>query len=183
MIALAQILPHVERITLLNTPFDYSHLADKIIVAEEMDFFAAVRSEDIVPKLYTQLLFFLLFPEQFSDKLGRYFLSNSNEQKDFLQTEYWLHSGIAIPNSIFFEILDEVVLKNGIIEGKYLNEDSLGKVNIPIDIVSALKDKIAPANSSVWLKNRVKKAQQHLIAGGHISYLVNNIEAVKKVFS
>lgn len=180
-IALCSALPiahMIESIILLTTPWDFSHLKYKMQSALDSGVFDSARQLEIVPSLYIRTLFFLLFPEQFNYKLDKYFTVNNNKQLKLMKIEHWLHSGIPLSNSLFFQIIDEIVIGNKYIE-EFANSQLLQKINCSILNVVTKKDRLVPRESTMAVVSQLPRAQTLMLAGGHISYLINGITGVK----
>lgn len=169
---------NVQSLTLLTTPWDYSHFATSYFLSECLGIKKAISGLETVPKIYVQMMFFMLFPNHYQAKLNKYFSIDKPETKEkYLSIEQWLQSGIDIPSSLYNEILDEIIAKNILLkEGFFVNNQlvSLDKINVPTCVIVAKDDQIAPLSSIVHLQKQIKNSRLIMVEGGHISYLVNN---------
>ena len=173
----------IHSLTLLTTPWDYSHFAAPLFLAEHLQLKKAISGLKVVPKIYIQILFFMLFPEHYQKKLSKYFALSTIEAKEkYLRIEKWLQSGIDISNSLYEEILEILVVRNSLVNDKFCVDDmkiSLENIKIPSFIVSAVQDKIAPPSSIKPLKDGLKNSTMMSVKGGHISYLIDNNKQFK----
>lgn len=168
--AAKKIVHKIKSIILLTTPWDFSHLKNKMQSALNSGVFDPARNLDIVPSLYVRTLFFLLFPEQFNYKLEKYFAADDDTKLQIMKIEYWLHSGISLPRSLFFQIVEDIVVSNKFIH--ILSEDrALENITCPVINIHAEKDRLAPVGSSTPIVSRLPKTENILLKGGHIGYL------------
>lgn len=177
----------VHSLTMLTTPWDYSHFSAPIFLAERLRLNQAISGLETVPKIYIQMLFFMLFPENYQIKLNKYFALNTSKAKEkYLKIEKWLQSGISISTSLYEEILEMLVMRNSLVNNNFCINDtkiSLEQINVPSFIVSAKQDKIAPPSSIEPLKNGLKNSTTLSVKGGHISYLINNDNNFKSKYA
>jgi polyhydroxyalkanoate synthase len=178
---------NVRSLTLLTTPWDYSHFATSHLLSECLEIKKAIYGLETVPKIYVQMMFFMLFPNHYQTKVNKYFALDKIEAREkYLRIEQWLQSGIDIPSSLYNEILDDVIAKNILVnKNLYVNERlvSLDKIDIPTCIISAKEDQIAPLSSIVPLQKEIKKSTLISVEGGHINYLVNNDQKFKQEYT
>ncbi|XVN42393.1 MAG: hypothetical protein RCG15_07195 [Candidatus Rickettsia vulgarisii] len=178
-IAASVILPDtIKTLTLLSTPWDFSHFSISRNIYQYFCLDKQVQDLPMIPKLHIQILFFLLFPEHFSQKIDIFFTKTSPEEKDlYFRIENWLLSGFALSKATYQQIMDDVINNN-------LFAKNLWKVdNITIDPslitkptyqIMAGGDRIVPESSILPLHRLLKKSTLFKVAGGHISYLINN---------
>lgn len=173
----------VSSLTLLTTPWDYSHFSGALWFSECLNIRKSITGMKMVPKLYIQMMFFMLFPSHFETKLNKYFAIDSAEDREkYLRIEHWLQSGIDIPARLYNEILDEIIFQNSLIKGDYMLSDvrvSLKLINTPTCIISAKNDQIAPLSSMLPLQKEIKNSKLILVEGGHIGYLINDDQQFK----
>jgi polyhydroxyalkanoate synthase len=146
-----------------------------------------IENLDIIPKTYIQIMFFLLFPDQFCQKIIKYSdLKSLNYKETYMKVENWLQSGVDIPKSIYLELIDDLASKNIMynnnwsIEGKKVILDD---IDCPVCIISAKEDRIVPINSTLPLHNIIKNSRLIIVEGGHISYLLNYDKKFHEDFS
>ena len=178
---------NIKSLTLLTTPWDYSHFAAPYFLSEALQIKKAIYGLDTVPKIYIQMMFFMLFPSHYQTKVNKYFALKTQEAREkYLRIEQWLQSGIEIPVSVYNEILDEIIAKNALISNTiYINDQpvSLEKIDVPTCIISAKDDQIVPISSIVPLQKGIKKSTLISVDGGHINYLINNDQKFKKQYT
>lgn len=183
----AFIYNNIKSLTLLTTPWDYSHFAAPYFLSESLQIKKAIQGLDTVPKIYMQMMFFMLFPSHYQTKVNKYFALKTQEAREkYLRIEQWLQSGIEIPVSVYNEILDEIIAKNALTSNTiYINDQSvsLEKIDVPTCIISAKDDQIVPISSIVPLQKGIKKSTLISVEGGHINYLVNNDQKFKKRYT
>ncbi len=174
----------VNSLTLLTTPWDFSHLQKFTFMRNNIDLKETIKDMDVIPKLYIQIMFFLMFPMQFNKKIEKYFTLPKNLREIFLCTEHWLQSGIDIPKSLFIDIIDKFCINNECHNQKWIINDKvvhIKKLTMPVCIISARSDQIAPYQSIVSLQKELKNTTLIKVDGGHISYLINTkIDFLKK---
>lgn len=173
------VVDKIDSITLLTTPWSFSHIKDRVRLAVNSGIFDPVRNLDMIPELYVRLLFFLLFPGHFSQKLARYSSIVAEEKIKLIKIEHWLHSGISLSNSLFFQIIDDIVL------GDYFSIDKLQKfglqkITCPVLNVCTNKDRLAPEASSKIILTQLSQVSSLILPGGHISYLINGQNSLGK---
>lgn len=178
-IAATIIEPHfIRTLTLLSTPWDFSHLT---IAQNLYNYFSLdkyVQNLPMIPKLHMQILFFLLFPSYFNMKVDKFFSMSLEEGIDLsFRVENWLMSGTAISNGTYQQIMNEVISNNILVKLQWrVNNKIINPVLItkPVYQVIASNDKIAPKSSILPLHNLLQKSKIFEVAGGHISYLIND---------
>lgn len=176
-LAVSQFNEKVKSLTLLTCPWDYSHFQVPIKMAEKMGLNMAMEHCDVIPKIYFKILFFLLFPNQFNEKIEQYFTNDPIKKNKQLQIEYWLQSGISLPKNLYLEIKNQFVLGNALVSGAWRINNSIidpKHLQIPLFLLAAKNDKIAPAESVRCLKQLLPHAKFIEIEGGHIHYLIND---------
>ncbi|MFK7967913.1 MAG: hypothetical protein AB8B68_01955 [Rickettsiaceae bacterium] len=177
----------VQSLTLLTTTWDYSHFATSCLLSECLEIKKAICGLETVPKIYVQMMFFMLFPNHYQAKVNKYFsLDRIEAREKYLRIEQWLQSGIDIPSSLYNEILDDLIAKNILVnENLYINNQvvSLDKIDVPTCIIAAKEDQIAPMSSIVHLQKEIKKSTLISVEGGHINYLVNNDQKFKQEYT
>lgn len=168
----------IRTLTLLTSPWDFSHLSNIVEIYINICVNENIKKLPIIPKIYIKILFFLLFPEYFKVKMDNYFnLAKDEDKKLFYEMENWLYSGTSIPNSTFFQLLEDIVIKNKLnanewkINNKTIN---LNKLNISICLVGAKKDRLVPLSSVLSLQSTLKNSKIIEVDGGHINYLISS---------
>lgn len=171
---LIQSAEYIDSITLLTTPCDYSHFKPISLQYQFMKLNNSIDQLDFVPQIYLQMMFFMMFPEQFNDKVIKYANLDSSAKKElYMQVEHWLHSGQSIPKSLYNQIIIEFMGKNTLTHSLELMLD-LNEINTPFCIVYAKNDQIAPLSSVLSLHNRLKNSTLLDLSGGHISYIIDS---------
>ena len=168
----------VNTLTLLTSPWDFTYLD---LLRPTQAFFNLdyhVRQCAIIPKLYIQILFFLLFPNYFDTKLDKYFTFTSNEEKElFFKVEHWLMSGTSLPSATYFQLINSIigdniqVKKDWRVNGQIIDPSLLKQ---PVCLILAENDQIVPQNSILPLYKIFKKSTIVNVEGGHISYLISS---------
>ncbi|MDP4708520.1 MAG: hypothetical protein NWS20_00740 [Rickettsiaceae bacterium] len=176
-IALAKV-DNVSSLTLLTCPWDYSHFDKWLCVYDSLGLDKSLDNHEFVPKIYIQIMFFLMFPSQFQEKINKYFELTSDADKElFMQVEDWLQSGNKISKSIYREIIQDFCQRN-ILHNKnwYIGADlvELNNIEIPVCIVYAKEDQIVPYISTEPLQKQIKNTTLIEVEGGHIGYLISS---------
>lgn len=173
------IAPHpLASLTLLTTPWDFSHLTIISKLHQQLNLDSQIKNLPVIPKIYLQILFFLLAPEYLSTKLDKYFkLTTIKDKQLFFQVEHWLMSGNALPSATYFQIIEDMLTKNVQEKGQWLIN---GKIidpklfNKPVCHLLAVNDKIVPENSILPLHKKLKNSIMIKLRVSHINYLISN---------
>lgn len=177
---------YLNSLSLLTVPWDFTHLTKYVQAQEILGFRGIIKNINTVPRLYIRMMFFLMFPMQFKDKINKYFKLSAESKKFFLEIECWLQSGISISKSLYEEIIDNFCLYNASFEKKWsVNNEivDLKNIGVPTCIVHALEDQIVPYSSIIPLRREIKNAALIKVKGGHINYLINPQPAFQKEYS
>jgi polyhydroxyalkanoate synthase len=163
-------------LTLLTTPWDYSHFCIYSMLEQQMLAKVSYTQDKVVPKIFFQLMFFLFFQDQFPKKIQKYF-SIEDEVKRILtlRIEGWLRSGIDISSKTYDHIKHDLVKKNLLSQGllKLMGEViDPTRISCPVCVVVASNDRIVPLDSVKGMLFTLKKPTLIIVNGGHISYLV-----------
>mgnify|MGYP003402418258 CR=1 FL=1 len=173
-------------LTLLTTPWDYSYLGKTLLLSEFLEVKKAIIGLSAVPRIYVQMMFFMLFPGHYEAKIAKYFALDKNADREkYLAVEHWLASGIDLSSSLYNEILDDIIAKNALMKKDFHINDklvSLTQIKVPTCIISAKDDQIAPLTSIAPLQKEIKNSKLILVDGGHIGYLVNNDQKFKQSY-
>ena len=165
-------------LTLLTTPWDYSHFNNAAIWYKLLALDKIIKNLKFVPKIYLQMMFFLLFPSQFLKKIDNYYkLELAEEKQIYMQVEYWLQSGINIPVSLYQQFINQVIGENIFYNSQWkieANKINPANITMPVCIISAINDQIAPVSSTLALHSLLKNSTLIKVKGGHISYLINS---------
>lgn len=167
---------NVNSLTLLTTPWDFSHLQKFTLMRDSLELINFVEKMEKIPKLYMQIIFFLMFPMQFNNKIEKYFTLPLNFREIFLYTEHWLQSGIDIPKSLLEDIIDNFCIKNVCLNKQWTLGTRLVDIEsliVPTCIIYADNDQIVPCSSIVSLQKALKNSTLIKVAKGHINYLIN----------
>ncbi|MCC8368630.1 MAG: alpha/beta fold hydrolase [Rickettsia endosymbiont of Oxypoda opaca] len=168
----------INTLTLLTTPWDFSHF---FYIRQAHHYFTLdyyIDNLPIIPKIHIQILFFLLFPNHFNVKLGKFFSLTSSEEQDLVfRIENWLMSGNNLPKATYYQIIRNILddnmfanlrweINNIVIDPRVINQ--------PVYIVAASNDQIVPKSSILSLHQSLKDSTLLEVEGGHISYLIND---------
>jgi polyhydroxyalkanoate synthase len=177
---------NIASLTLLTTPWDYSHFTGALVLSETLEIRKVINGMASVPKIYVQMMFFMMFPNHYQAKIAKYFaLDSALAREKYLRIEHWLASGIDIPASLYNEILDEIIIKNTLMKKDfYINNHqvSLDQIKVPTCIISAKDDQIAPPKSMLPLQKGIKQSKIIKVDGGHIGYLINDDQRFKEEY-
>lgn len=164
-------------LTLLTTPWDFGHFKSQYYLQSFLALDKNIDSLDTVPKIYIQILFFLLQPEYFQMKLKRYSLLNSKEERElFFSIERWLMSGHNLSQGTYTQLTQSFLHKNDLfnLNWKIGNITIDPKaIKIPVALIAADNDKITPIESVTPLHNQLKNSTMIIVKGGHINYLIS----------
>jgi polyhydroxyalkanoate synthase len=166
----------LKSLTLLTTPWDFSHLSGFAAMRPVLGLEHVIGNINQIPKIYIQIMFFLMFPKHFQTKIEKYFSRPEHSKRLFLQVEKWLQSGISIPKSLYLQIINEFCLQNNALYNNWKVKDiviQLKNINLPTCIICASDDEIIPYNSTLPLYKEIKNSKMIRVEGGHINYLIN----------
>lgn len=167
---------HIKTLTLLTTPWDFSHFSLATLLHKSFNFDGLIGPLSHVPKIYTQILFFLLFPHYFNAKLAKFFTSSGKNRRLFFEVENWLISGHNLPKATYFQLIEKVLTANmfadkqWVINGKTIDPGLFTK---PVCQVVAKDDQMVPLSSILPLQRCFKNSILLDTEGGHISYLLD----------
>ena len=168
----------IRTLTLLSTPWDFSHFITIRTLYQYLNLDRYLKDLPIIPKLHIQILFFLLFPNYFNDKIDKFFSITNTIDKDlFLRVENWLLSSVALPKGVYRQIMDDIVMDNMLANGKWAISNKVinpALIEVPVYQVTANQDEIAPRSSILSLHRLFKKSTMFEVEGGHISYLIKD---------
>lgn len=168
----------IKTLTLLTCPWDFSHFFYVKMLHQYLKLDAYIENLPLIPKIYIQILFFLLFPDYFQVKLDKFFsLTSEKEQEISFRIENWLMSGHDIPSDTYNQIMQNILGENMFINLKWKVGGTVidpGVINCPVYIVAAKNDQIVPEYSILSLQKLFKNSTLIEVPGGHISYLIND---------
>jgi polyhydroxyalkanoate synthase len=178
-VATSTIMPNsIRTLTLLSTAWDFSHFAVAQNMQKYFNLDNYVQNLPMIPKLHIQILFFLLLPNHFSMRLDKFFTITSLEARDLsFRVENWLMSGTAIARSTYRQIIDDIISDNMLAKLQWRVNNVIidpALIDKPVYQIIANDDKIVPKSSILALHRLLKKSKLFEIAGGHISYLIND---------
>ncbi|WP_375332438.1 MULTISPECIES: alpha/beta fold hydrolase [unclassified Candidatus Tisiphia] len=173
------IVPNMIRtLTLLSTPWDFSHFATARNIYQYLGLDYYVRNLPMIPKLHIQILFFLLMPNYFSTKLDKFFTITVPKIRDLsFRVENWLMSGTALSRNTYIQIMDDVVGNNMLAKLQWKVNNIIidpTLINKPVYQIIASNDKIVPKSSMLSLHKLFRESMIFEVPSGHISYLINN---------
>jgi polyhydroxyalkanoate synthase len=155
----------LSRLTLLTTPWDFSHYA-KVAKVEE-----TFRNYDEIPAIFLEIMFFLQNPMELLTRLNK-----QNCTKISYKIEKWLHSGNNMAKNTYFQIMQDFI-QNNILEKNawYIGKDFIdpGAFQIYTRIINCSFDKIVPPSSTAPLLEKLPNAEIFILESGHIGYLTN----------
>ncbi len=178
---------NIASLTLLTCSWDFSHFKDYIYLMECLELDKQAKSLKFIPKTFIQIMFFMLNPEQFNYKIDKYFASCIESRQRTLEVEYWLQSGISLPTSLYIDLIENIIKKN-ILSNRdtrdmllRLGSQSIDPSNfdMPVFILYCQNDQIVPKSSVKPLIEAVRSKTVVELQGGHINYLVKNIESIR----
>lgn len=122
-----------------------------------------------------QILFFLLSPESFEQKLD-FFQENQKDiaTSKFFEIERWQFSGHAISRKTYDDLMNHFIDDNILVKKLWIVDQIVidpSKIKLPIMIVSGSKDKLVPTYSSSVLSGFGDLFEYN---SGHIGYLVGS---------
>ena len=151
-------------ITLLTTPWDFSHFRSNLLATGIFD--KIILELPKVPKMYTNMLFFMAFQDEFKSKIDRYFDTKNTENKSiFFEIEHWIISGNEVTPTTYKK------LKQVITSGRFVTRN-LQQIHVPVLLVGAQSDKLVPINSILPLQKLLKNSTLLTMQGGHIKYFI-----------
>ncbi len=165
-------------ITLLSTPWDFSFLKAPKKIYDELDLEKTIESIETVPALYFQILFFLMNPSSFEQKIGYYKhkASNMNIEK-FFAVERWQSSGIDLPKALYKQLMNSFIDKNIMLNNEWKIDGVTidpSLINSPTLLIIGTKDNIVPPESSNALPILKPHITKFSYDTGHIGYLVGS---------
>ncbi|GAB4162824.1 MAG: alpha/beta hydrolase [Rickettsiaceae bacterium] len=177
---------YLKSLTLLTTPWDFSHFQKFALMRTILGLEKAVHNTDSIPSIYIQMMFFLMFPLQFKDKVDKYFTLPTKAKESFLRVEDWLQSGVSLPKSLYKELIGDFCLDNITMNKKWFVKNVAvepGNITAPTCIIYASEDQIVTYNSILPLQKEIKNPTLIEVEGGHINYLVNSKNTFQKQYA
>lgn len=180
--AVSQLSDRINSLTLLTCTQDLSHFSAAIEIAEKMNYHSLYSNVNKIPKIFFQIMFFLFLPQQFIEKINRYWEVKPECRAQYLLIEFWLHSGVDISRRLYEDLISFFVRhdKDWQIDGKTIKPDN---INIPCFLTAARDDPLIPVEMVKQLSKRIKNSQFQVLKGGHLSYLINSIEQLYTNYS
>ena len=166
----------ISSLSLLTTPWNFSHFGNLRLILENCGLESAIKDRELIPKIYVQIMFFLMFPSQYKEKIDKYFALTRDSRQLFLRVEDWLQSGISIPKSLYLQIIEEFCLNNIVYNKEWKVNGSIvdpKQISVPTCIIYAKKDQIVPYSSIVPLQKMIKNSTVIEVEGGHVAYLIS----------
>lgn len=167
----------IKNLMLMTTPWEFSHFKMVLSLSKIVAPLSLLRNLDFVPKIYSQILFCILFGDQLKHKIDKYNgLTDKSAQALFLQIEKWLLSGESIPKKAYIELMEmidnNIFNQNQWFIGRKLIDISLLKV--PVYQIAASEDRLVPLSSILPLHQKLADATLKEVKGGHISFLISD---------
>lgn len=173
--AIAASVMHPERVKsliLLTTPWDFGHFAASKALYNAIGLAKAVEGSAHITAIYMQILFFLLSPESFEQKL-EFYQVNQGDAK-FFEVERWQFSGHPIPRKAYDDLMGRFIDGNILVKGLWVVDgvviDPAG-LDMPVMMVTCTKDRLVPKGSGGILSSFAKVFEYN---SGHIGYLVGS---------
>jgi len=168
----------VHSMILLTCPWDFSYLASKKTLLELMQIDNALIAYKHVPAIYLQILFFLLHPSSFEQKLEFFAVNHDAKSRAlFFEIESWQFSGNAITKATYHELMRDFIGKNILLKNRWIVDRTLidpSKFLKPVMLISGIKDKVVPKASNIELRNLLPNAISVEYDTGHIGYLIGS---------
>jgi len=169
----------VENLTLLTVPWNFSHFKHLGSFHKIFNLDEKLETLNVVPAIYTKILFFMLAPDYFNLKIDKYFdLTNAKDKQLFMEVEHWLMSGISIPKATYFQIIRDIMIENKPAKNQWIIDNvkvTCESLKLPVFIMIAKNDQLVPKSSILPLYNGIKNVNLMEVSGGHISYLVGPV--------
>lgn len=169
---------YINSLTLLTTPWDFSHLSYASLLHKQLNLDASVRNLPQIPRIYFQTMFFLLFPHIFNEKIEKYSKLRCNEKKIFFLTiEFWLNSGHQIPNATYAQIMTDMLQNNIFVTKQWVVNNFIINPSLfkkPVLQIVAKNDYLVPRSAVEPLYNSFNNSFLLALEGGHINYLIND---------
>lgn len=166
----------IEDLTLLTVPWDFSHFKHLSIFHEIFNLDEKLQTLNLVPAIYTKILFFMLAPDYYNLKIDKYFdLENAKDKQLFMEVEHWLMSGLSIPKATYFQIVRDIMSENKPAKKQWVIDNIkilYENLKFPVFIMIAKNDQLVPKSSILPLYDGIKNVNLMEANGGHISYLV-----------
>lgn len=164
--------------TLLSTPWDFSFLQKAKKLHDGINLGKEISKMDKIPALYFQILFFLMNPNSFEQKIGYYknYMNDMNIER-FFAVERWQSSGIDLPKSLYNQLMESVIEKNMFLNNEWqINGITIDPsvINTNVALIVGTKDTIAPPESSYSLPLSKAHITKFEYDTGHIGYLVGS---------
>ncbi|KJV79461.1 MULTISPECIES: alpha/beta fold hydrolase [spotted fever group] len=168
----------IKTLTLLTCSWDFSHFFYIRMLHRYLKLDSGIANLPIISKIHIQILFFLLFLDYFNAKLKKFFsITSDKEQELAFRIENWLMSGNSISKEVYNQIIQNISDENMFIHLKWTIDNfiiDLSLIHCPVYIVAAEDDQIVPKSSILPLQKLLKNSKLIDVAGGHISYLIND---------
>ncbi len=174
VLAAARQSKSVQTLTLLTTPINLSHLCLTDQMRKLLKLDENIKTLDIVPKIYMQILFFLLSPYQFNHKINKFHASASKVDKElFFKIEHWLMSTRNLSKRFYFELIESIA-DNSVSNKNIFGALSADLIKKPTCLVGAKDDRLVPIQSVRIWQEQLKNSMLIEMEGGHISYLIDD---------
>ena len=168
----------VSSIILMSIPWDFSYLKGAKAIYSKLNFGHTIGALDQVPALYFQLLFFLMQPESFKQKIDYYHDQRDKLDKEaFFAIEHWQFSGHDLPRALYNQLMEDLIGSNAMLKKQWVLKDQiidLALITKPVMMVIGTKDKIVPTHSSRPLCDIIPNITLFEYNTGHIGYLVGS---------
>lgn len=168
----------VSSIILMSVPWDFTYLKGAKEIYSKLKFGHAIDSLNQVPALYFQLLFFLIQPESFKQKIDYYHDQKENLDKEtFFAIEHWQFSGHDLPRALYNQLMEDFIQSNIMFRNQWVVQDHTinpSLITKPVMMIIGTKDKIVPTHSSRPLCNIIPNVTLFEYNTGHIGYLVGS---------
>jgi polyhydroxyalkanoate synthase len=167
----------INSLTLLTCPWDFAYLQNYRAFYRMLKLDEVILNQTHVPTVYLQILFFLLHPKSFDQKLDMYRAHHESMDTNFFDIEAWQFSGHPIPKSAYDQLMNQFIDDNILMRNLWYVD------GIKIDpmlfrkrvlLISGTMDKIVPSCSTNTLRIALPNKVVRQYTTGHIGYLVGS---------
>lgn len=165
----------IDAMILLTTPWEFGYYRNCKYLLQHIMVDPKFQQEKFIPQFYIRLLFSMMNPvEQFS-KYFSYNFSKVGDQDIFFAVENWLGSGADLPRELFFDIIDNLIIREDKYQWIYQDQILDAKdFNSPVLLASGLRDEIVPFEASQPLVGSFKNASVVKFDSGHLGFLIGS---------
>jgi polyhydroxyalkanoate synthase len=166
----------VSSLVLMSPPWDFAYLHKAHNIYLQLKLNEAIESLDQAPAIYFQLLFFLMQPESFEQKID-YYSKQTLNKASFFAIEHWQFSGHALPKALYNQLMEDFIKNNIMLKNQWIINNNIinpALISKPVSIIIGTKDKIVASSSSKTLCDIIPNSTLFEYNTGHIGYLVGS---------